>query len=79
MAKCIRVVGQGMPVRMSDEDAFQIVVRDKGGDYIAKCMWRGLTPAPHVPMRAKLVGRKTVEVATLARRLQHPRGGFVDA
>lgn len=36
MAKCIRVVGQGVPVRMSDADAFQIVERDKDGEYCPK-------------------------------------------
>lgn len=38
--KCVRVVGQGIPVRMSNEDAFQIVDRDRDGEYCPKDFWR---------------------------------------
>lgn len=40
MAKCIRVVGQGVPVRMSDEKAFQWVIRDGDGEYCSKSFWK---------------------------------------
>ena len=36
MAKCFRVVGQGIPIRMSDYDAHQVVVRDGDGEYCPK-------------------------------------------
>jgi hypothetical protein len=39
--KCIRVVGQGVPVRLSDEKAHEIVVRDKDGEYCSKSFWKG--------------------------------------
>jgi hypothetical protein len=29
--KCIRIVGQGVPIRAPDADAFQIIVRDHDG------------------------------------------------
>jgi hypothetical protein len=46
MAKCFRVVGQGVPVRMSDEDAFQVVVRDHDGEYCSKRFFKDwLRPA----------------------------------
>jgi hypothetical protein len=38
--KCIQLVGQGVPVRVSDEEAFQIVVRDGDGQYCSKSFWR---------------------------------------
>lgn len=38
--KCVRLVGQGVPVRMSDEEAFQIVERDKDGEYCSKSFWK---------------------------------------
>jgi hypothetical protein len=38
--KCIQVVGQGVPVRLSDADAYQIVVRDHDGDYCPKHVWK---------------------------------------
>lgn len=38
--KCIRVVGQGVPIRMSDEDAFQWVERDGDGEYCSKSFWK---------------------------------------
>lgn len=41
MAKCLRVVGQGRAVRMPDDDAFQVVDRDKDGQYMPKRTWRG--------------------------------------
>jgi hypothetical protein len=40
MAKCFCVVGQGVPVRMSDADAFEVVVRDRDGEYCPKHVWK---------------------------------------
>lgn len=40
MAKCIRVVGQGVPARMSNEEAFQWVIRDKDGEYCSKDFYK---------------------------------------
>lgn len=40
MAKCFQLVGQGIPVRMSNADAFQIVDRDKDGQYCPKSVWK---------------------------------------
>lgn len=69
MAKCVQIVGQGIPARVSDEDAFQIVDRDHDGQYCPKSVWRGSTE----PLRAKLVGNKITATPTLARNLQHSR------
>lgn len=38
--KCVRIVGQGVPVRMSDTDAFTIVHVDKDGEYCSKTFWK---------------------------------------
>jgi hypothetical protein len=39
--KCIRLVGQGVPVRVSDAEAFQIVERDDGdGEYCSKSFFK---------------------------------------
>lgn len=38
--KCVRVVGQGVPVRLTDEDALQLVDRDKDGEYCPKAFWK---------------------------------------
>ncbi len=38
--KCVRIVGQGVPVRVSDEEAFQIVHRDKDGEYCSKSFYK---------------------------------------
>ena len=40
MAKCVRIVGQGVPVRYTDEEAFQLVERDGDGEYCSKGSWR---------------------------------------
>lgn len=40
MAKCIQVVGQGVPARVSNEDAFQIVIRDHDGEYCPKHVFK---------------------------------------
>ena len=76
MAKCFQVVGQGVPVRMSDEDAFQIVDRDKDGQYCSKKLWREwyapIPPADRTGL-AKLVGTKITRVDSLARNLQFKR------
>lgn len=80
MAKCFQVVGQGVPVRMSDDDAFQVVVRDSDGQYCSKAHWRewhqrlaDATKSEFNPLRAKLVGNKITKTDTLARNLQHSR------
>lgn len=54
--KCIRAVGQGVPVRMSDDDAFQIVERDRDGEYCSKNFykkWYAGTDTP--PARVRLL------------------------
>lgn len=38
--KCVQIVGQGLPVRMSDEDARTIVVVDHDGEYCPKRVWK---------------------------------------
>lgn len=38
--KCIQLVGQGVPVRLSDKDARQIVVLDHDGAYCPKHIWK---------------------------------------
>jgi hypothetical protein len=40
MSKCVQIVGQGIPVRLSDGDAFQLVERDRDGEYCPKREWR---------------------------------------
>jgi hypothetical protein len=83
MAKCIRVVGQGVPVRMSDDDAFQVVERDHDGEYCSKRFWRAWhgpsaefpNKVVREPVRSRLVGGKIAETATLSRQLQHSRKG----
>jgi hypothetical protein len=37
--KCIQVVGQGIPVRMSDADAAQVIA-EGDGEYCAKAVWK---------------------------------------
>lgn len=78
MAKCFRVVGQGIPVRMSDEDAFQIVDRDFDGEYCPKRVWREHRASDYRVKTGdnclrKLVGSKISETSTLARSDQHAR------
>ena len=78
MAKCIRIVGQGVPVRMSDADAFQIVERDKDGEYCSKRFWRNWY-APHPDFPDKVVREPVCvkvgrgEVASLHFNTQHKR------
>jgi len=71
MAKCIRVVGQGTPVRLSDDNAFQVVVRDHDGEYCSKTLFKREAEARGAPMIARLVNGKITETATLHRNLQH--------
>lgn len=81
MAKCFQVVGQGIPVRMSDDDAFQVVVRDGDGQYCSKTMWRARRASAYCTERGdsclfKLGGPKgstITQVASLARHDQHSR------
>ncbi len=40
MAKCIQLVGQGVPTRVTDAEAFQIVEREGDGQYCSKKFWR---------------------------------------
>jgi hypothetical protein len=62
---------------MSDEDAFQIVDRDKDGRYCSKKLWRDWhRPAEgheHTEPFARLVGTKITAVGSLERNLQHKR------
>jgi len=75
MAKCFQVVGQGIPVRMSDEDAFQIVDRDRDGQYCPKHVWKAHRASVKEGDNclAKLVGNKIMPTRTLARSDQHAR------
>lgn len=73
MAKCIRVVGQFVPVRMSDADAFQIVDRDHDGQYCPKSVWKRAYGEGE-RLIARLEGRNISKTSTLARNLQHSRG-----
>lgn len=61
MAKCVRVVGQGVPVRLSDDDAFQLVERDHDGEYCNKKFWKTwYAPHPDFPnkeVRSPFYGR----------------------
>lgn len=38
--KCVRMVGQGIPARLSDEDARTLVVVDHDGEYCPKHVWK---------------------------------------
>jgi hypothetical protein len=38
--KCVRTVGQGVPIRMTDAEARQWVERDHDGEYCKKRFWR---------------------------------------
>jgi hypothetical protein len=38
--KCVQVVGQGVPIRLSDDEAFQLVHNDKDGEYCSKSFWK---------------------------------------
>lgn len=40
MAKCVQVVGQGIPIRVSDDFAIQLVRRDLDASYCPKRVWR---------------------------------------
>ena len=78
MAKCFQVVGQGIPVRMSDEDAFQVVDRDHDGQYCPKSLWKKERATEYRVNRGdnclrKLVDNKISEAATLQRHDQHRR------
>ena len=76
MAKCFQVVGQGVPVRMSDDDAFQVVERDHDGQYCSKRLfkdWPTVIGTSGVPTIARLVNNKITETRTLSRQLQHAK------
>jgi hypothetical protein len=79
MAKCFQVVGQGVPVRMSDDDAFQVVDRDKDGEYCPKSVWKAERDRAYRVEREdtclrKLVGSAITPVKSLQRNLQHKKG-----
>lgn len=38
--KCIRVVGQGVPVRLPDAEAHKVVALEGDGDYCSKSFWK---------------------------------------
>jgi hypothetical protein len=39
-SKCIQIVGQGIPIRVSNADAHQLVAIDKDGQYCPKKVWK---------------------------------------
>lgn len=78
MAKCFQVVGQGVPVRMSDANAFQIVDRDKDGQYCSKKLWKEHRDGDYCVSEGdnglrKLVGSTISKTGTLQRHDQHKR------
>jgi hypothetical protein len=83
MAKCIQIVGQGIPVRMSDADAFQVVERDHDGEYCSKNVFKkAYMPTeqggePREQLRAKLEHGKIVATSTLHYNAQHKKGGYL--
>lgn len=38
--KCVKFIGQGVPHRISDAEAFHLVVLDHDGEYCPKRVWR---------------------------------------
>jgi hypothetical protein len=77
MAKCLRVVGQGRLVRMSDEDAHEVVVRDNDGEYCPKSEWKKeRTDADDrvAELRTGPKGRRVIaDAETLQTHRQHKR------
>lgn len=78
MAKCFQVVGQGIPVRMSDADAFQIVDREYDGQYCPKHVWKEHRASAYNVERGsnclhKLSGKNIVKAETLHFNVQHKR------
>ncbi len=78
MAKCFRVVGQGVPVRMSDDDAFRVVVIDGDGEYCPKHVWKKERASEYRTARGdnclrRLIGERISETQTLQRHDQHSR------
>lgn len=80
MAKCFQLVGQGVPVRTSDEDAFQIVDRDHDGQYCSKKLWRDwyapseTFPGGRTPARGRLGPTGVIStVDSFQRHDQHKR------
>ena len=58
--KCVRIVGQGVPIRLSNTDAFQIVHRDHDGEYCTKKFyrdWYGANGEPRARCRINEHGR----------------------
>jgi hypothetical protein len=79
MAKCFRVVGQGVPVRTSDDDAHRVVVLEGDGEYCPKHVWKAERDSAYRVERGdnclrKCVGARIVETDTLHRNMQHKRG-----
>jgi hypothetical protein len=58
MAKCVQVVGQGVPSRLSDDDAFQIVERDHDGQYCSKAIWRNFYDLNRKPRSYVSLGKR---------------------
>lgn len=56
MAKCVQVVGQGVPVRCTDAEAREIVVKDHDGEYCSKSVWKEWWARAEMP-RATRIGR----------------------
>jgi hypothetical protein len=53
--KCVQVVGQGMPVRLSNADAYRLVAIDHDAEYCPRSVWRKHQAyvAEHAPDSAK--------------------------
>lgn len=38
--KCVRIIGQGIPVRLKDSEAYRIVEIEKDGEYCSKSFYK---------------------------------------
>lgn len=74
MAKCFRVVGQGIPVRMSDADAFEVVVRDHDGEYCPKHVWKAERASAYRVERGDACLRKLVTNDVTVKPVISPTG-----
>ena len=59
--KCIQIVGQGVPVRLTDADAHQIVVLDHDGEYCPKHVWKAWYDRRNEPRHTVLDIRKGIK------------------
>lgn len=44
--KCLRLVGQGIPIRVPDAEAKQIVEKDFDGEYCSKSFYKNYRDSP---------------------------------